>query len=104
MGGRLAYLASVRGVDVQAAAPFYGGGIDQILAEPACPLLACFGARDAWIPAEAIEKVRARHGGDVVVYPEAGHGFMRDGSEDHRPEAARDAWERLLAFFARHLR
>jgi carboxymethylenebutenolidase len=104
MGGRLAYLASVRGVDLQAAAPFYGAGIDSLLAAPGCPLLACFGGRDEWIPAEAIERVRARHGEDVVVYPEAGHGFMRDGSEDYRPDAARDAWSRLLAFFAQHLR
>ena len=104
MGGRLSYLAAVRGVDVQAAAPFYGAGIDRLLAAPGCPLLACFGARDPWIPSEAIAKVRARHGSDVVVYPEAGHGFMRDGSDDYRPDAARDAWGRLLAFFARHLR
>ena len=104
MGGRLSYLATVRGVDLQAAAPFYGAGIDRLLAAPGCPLLAFFGARDPWIPSEAIEKVRAHHGSDVVVYPEAGHGFMRDGSEDYRPDAARDAWTRLLAFFARHLR
>ena len=104
MGGRLSYLAAVRGVDVQAAAPFYGGGIDGLLAEPGCPLLAFFGGRDQWVPMAAIEKVRARHGSDVVVYPEAGHGFMRDGTEDYRPDAARDAWTRLLAFFARHLR
>jgi len=104
MGGRLSYLAAVRGVDVQAAAPFYGGGIDQLLAEPRCPLLAFFGGRDQWVPMAAIEKVRARHGSDVVVYPVAGHGFMRDGTEDYRPDAARDAWARLLAFFARHLR
>jgi len=104
MGGRLSYLAAVRGVDVQAAAPFYGAGIDRLLAAPGCPLLAFFGASDPWIPGEAIERVRARHGSDVVVYPEAGHGFMRDGSDDYRPDAARDAWERLLAFFARHLR
>ena len=104
MGGRLSYLAAVRGVDVQAAAPFYGGGIDQLLAEPRCPLLAFFGGRDQWVPTAAIEKVRARHASDVVVYPEAGHGFMRDGTEDYRPDAARDAWARLLAFFARHLR
>lgn len=104
MGGRLSYLAAVRGVELEAAAPFYGAGIEQLLATPGCPLLAFFGGRDPWIPAAALEKIRARHGADVVVYPEAGHGFMRDGSEDHRPEAARDAWDRLLAFFTRHLR
>jgi dienelactone hydrolase len=28
---------------------------------------------------------------------------MRDGSESFREEAANDAWQRLLDFFARHL-
>jgi carboxymethylenebutenolidase len=52
---------------------------------------------------EAIEAVRARHPDDVVVYPDAGHGFMRDGSPDYDDAAASDAWTRLLAFFAQHL-
>jgi carboxymethylenebutenolidase len=48
--------------------------------------------------------VRAHHGDDVIVYPGAGHGFMRDGSPDFHEEAAADAWARLLAFFGTHLR
>jgi carboxymethylenebutenolidase len=38
-----------------------------------------------------------------VVYPEAGHGFMRDGSESYHEPSASDAWRRLLDFFGRHL-
>jgi carboxymethylenebutenolidase len=53
---------------------------------------------------EQIEQVRARHPDDVVVYPEAQHGFMRDGSDTYDEEAAADAWTRLLAFFADNLR
>jgi dienelactone hydrolase len=39
-----------------------------------------------------------------VVYPEAGHGFMRDGSTSYREDAATDAWARMLGFFGEHLR
>jgi dienelactone hydrolase len=39
-----------------------------------------------------------------VVYPDAGHGFMRDGSDAFDEEAATDAWQRLLEFFDAHLR
>ncbi len=103
MGGRLGYLAALSGAGIDAAAPFYGGGIDRILGTPACPLLAFFGGRDEYVPEAALEKIRAHHGQDVVVYPEAGHGFMRDGSPDYHPASAQDAWRRLLEFFARQL-
>lgn len=103
MGGRITYLAAVSELGLDAAAPFYGGGIDRILAQPSCPLLACFGGRDEYVPIAAIEKIRAQHPDAVQVYPEAGHGFMRDGSPDYHPESATDAWRRLLEFFARHL-
>ena len=104
MGGKFTYLAAVSDVDVQCAAPFYGSAIPELSSELHCPLLAFFGGRDEYIPMEQIEQVRARHPEDVVVYPEAQHGFMRDGSDTYDEEAAADAWNRLLAFFARNLR
>ena len=104
MGGRFTYLAAVSDVDVQCAAPFYGSGIPELDGDSHCPLLAFFGGRDEYIPMEQVEQVRARHPGDVVVYPDAEHGFMRDGSDNYDEAAARDAWGRLLAFFAQHLR
>jgi carboxymethylenebutenolidase len=42
---------------------------------------------------------------DVVVYPGAGHAFLNDTRpEAYRPEVARDAWGRMVAFFRKHLR
>jgi carboxymethylenebutenolidase len=102
-GGRLSYLSAVSGVDVQAAAPFYGAGIERILGDPGCPLLVFFAGNDEYVPTAAIEAVRARHPRDVVVYPEARHGFMRDGSDSYHEPSARAAWPRLLAFLAAHL-
>ena len=103
-GGRLSYLAATNEVDIQASVPFYGGGIDGILADAHCPLLAFFGGNDEYVPMTAIEKVRARHGDDVVVYADAQHGFMRDGSPEYHATAAPDAWQRALDFFATHLK
>ena len=104
MGGGYAYLSAVTGVDVDAAAPFYGGGIAQHLGEPYCPLLCFFGGHDEWVPRDDIALVEDHHPGQVVVYEDAGHGFMRDGSESYDEAAAADAWRRLLEFFGTHLR
>ena len=103
MGGRLTYVAATSGIAVDAAAPFYGAGIGRRLGKPDCPLLAFFGGRDEYVPAEEIETVRAHHAGQVVVYPDAGHGFMRDGSDSYREADAADAWRRLMSFFGEHL-
>lgn len=103
-GGFHTYLAATTGVDLQAAAPFYGAGIAQRLGEPGCPLLLFFGAQDPYVPAADVEKVRERHPDLVVVYPDAGHGFMRDGSDSYNAAAATDAWARLLTFFSANLR
>lgn len=79
------------------------------LAEPlpgladGCPTLAILGAKDHWTPADDIDALRAVldavPGSEVVVYPEADHGFMHDPSRPaHRAEDTADAWSRILAF------
>jgi len=103
MGGGYTYLAATSG-DVDAAVPFYGGGIAQHLGDAKCPLLAFFGGNDEWIPRPDVAKVEQHHPGDVVVYEDAQHGFMRDGSDTYHETAAPDAWQRMLAFFEEHLR
>jgi carboxymethylenebutenolidase len=102
-GGRLSYRAATSGVPVDAAVPFYGGRIAEQLGPLSCPTLMFFGDRDEYVPMRDVEQVEAAHPGQVVVYPGAEHGFMRDGSESYHPEAAADAWSRLLAFFGEHL-
>ena len=102
LGGTISYRAARWGLDLACAAPFYGGQIAGELGPVSCPLRCFFGGTDEYIPAAAIEAVQAQHA-DVVVYPEAGHGFMRDGSPSFDPAAAADAWDRLRAFFAEHL-
>lgn len=103
MGGRLTYEAATSDIDLQCAVAFYGGGIGSRLGALRCPTLLLYGGTDPSIPAEEIAAVEAHHPGQVVVYPDAGHGFFRDGSDAYHADAAIDAWSRCSAFFADHL-
>jgi carboxymethylenebutenolidase len=103
MGGAFTWHAALHGEGYDAAVAFYGAGIASDLGRPLCPTLLFFGGHDPWIASEDSATVAAHHA-DTVIYPEAGHGFMRDGSDDYVPEAASDAWKRMLAHFDGHLR
>jgi carboxymethylenebutenolidase len=102
MGGWLTYRTAVHTPGFDAAVGFYGALIHTELGEPQCPTLLLFGGSDPWIATDDIATVAAHHA-DTIVYPDAGHGFMRDGSADFHDDAAADAWKRLLAHFAEHL-
>jgi carboxymethylenebutenolidase len=102
MGGLQAYRAALSSPGCDAAVGFYGARIAAEKGEPRCPTLLFFGADDEYIPTADIEAVTERYPG-TVVYPGAGHGFMRDGSDSYDEEAATDGWRRMLAFLASHL-
>lgn len=111
MGGRVSYLAACELPDkFKASAPFYGGGIPiDKTAKLGAPLLAFFGEDDGFIPldnVEALKEALKKHGkqAEVVVYPEAGHGFFCNERESYQEAAATDAWTRLKKFFATHLK
>jgi carboxymethylenebutenolidase len=72
------------------------------------PILAFFGAEDQSIPVadvHAFESTLKDLGKDVEVhvYDGAGHAFANPSGTRYQPEAAKDAWERTQAFFAKHL-
>jgi carboxymethylenebutenolidase len=117
MGGSVALVVTARR-DVGAGVTFYGGGVSTgrfgfpPLVEEAprlrAPWLGLFGDLDASIPVEDVEALRAAAASsgqetEIVRYPDAGHGFHCDERADFRPDCARDAWERTLAWFDAHL-
>lgn len=112
MGGRISFLTACKSSDVKAAAPFYGGGIGSLLGQApkiTCPMLLFFGGQDAFIPHEEVETIKAtltklKKSAEVVVYPGAPHGFFCNERDSYRPDAAKDAWDRLKKFFATHLK
>ncbi len=72
-------------------------------AKDACSTLAIFGGKDAYTPESDIDALRRAWGSrpdcEVVVYPDADHGFVHVPERPgHRPDDAADAWRRTLEF------
>jgi carboxymethylenebutenolidase len=110
-GGRMSLSLGIsRPLD--AICTFYGGGMQQIfdqLGAIKCPVLGLFGDQDVSIPVGTVEqfdllldKVGVEH--EIIVYPNSGHAFFRDSdSQVYKPEASKDAWERVKKFFQKNL-
>ncbi len=118
-GGRATFLAAVRR-PLGAAVGFYGGGIvngrfpqfPALIGETSslqAPWLGLFGDADQSIPIDDVEQLRATLDAEttvaheVVRYAGAQHGFNCDLRPSYHPDAAADAWQRTLDWFARHL-
>jgi len=119
IGGHVAYFAACT-TDMRATASFYGGGIATFSPGGGAPtvsrtagikgrILCLFGAKDTSIPPAQVETIRAelgKHGinHEIVVYPEAGHGFFCDQRSAFHAPSRDDAWGRVRALFARELK
>jgi carboxymethylenebutenolidase len=123
MGGQYALLAACECDGLSACAPFYGmvrypPGLDPVrkprapldaVAGIRCPVLGLYGEEDALIPLADVDQLRHRlaESGqpfEIRLYPGAGHAFMNDTRPAmYRPDAAADAWPRLVAFLRERL-
>jgi carboxymethylenebutenolidase len=70
-----------------------------------CPTLAIFGGADAMTPAADIEALREvwrdRDDCEIVVYPDAEHGFVHAPERPaHRADDAANVWRRALAWLS----
>lgn len=108
-GGLLAYLSAARGL-VNAAVPYYGGGIQNSLEEASAlnvPVQFHYGALDAHITPDAVANVRAavtgKRGTEVFVYEGADHGFNCWARASYNQRSAALAHGRALAFLAQSL-
>ena len=71
------------------------------------PVLGLYGAADQGIPVEVVEMFQddlkaARSRSEIVVYPDAPHGFHADYRPSYRQSPADDGWKKLLDWFKRH--
>ena len=108
-GGGMVLRAAFEGLDLDAAAPFYGANppLDKV-GNVKCPLLLMYGRDDPYIMPQVpdllkvIQEAELRFG--LHIYEEAGHAFLND----QRPEmysvsASKVAWPATIAFFKSHL-
>jgi carboxymethylenebutenolidase len=82
--------------------PGHGEPLEVLAAPKACPVLAVVGGRDSYTPPDDVDALRTLANVEVVVYPEAEHGYVHDPTRPtHRPDDAADAWRRTAAFLAK---
>lgn len=117
-GGRIVWLYAAHNPNVDAGVAWYGRLVGEstsltptypidIAEELNVPILGLYGGQDEYIPNEEVEQMRDRleagnSNSEIIIYPDAPHGFHADYRPTYRPEAAKDGWERLLTWFRQH--
>ena len=121
-GGAVTWMAAARFDAIDAGVAWYGRlappaepdgetrpwPVD-VAAELKAPVLGLYAGQDRGIPLDTVETMRAAlaagddTGSQIVVYPEASHGFHADYRVSYDVAAAVDGWRRMLAHFAAHL-
>ena len=114
-GGRITWLYAAHSTALKAGVAWYGRLVGEpgalsprhpidLVAELKAPVLGLYGGADQGIPVDTVERMRAackdaQKTCEIIVYPQAGHAFNADYRPSYRPEAAKDGWDRMLAWF-----
>ncbi len=117
-GGRQVWLYAGHNPNLKAAVAWYGPlqvpksadtpiNPDDEVAKMNAPVLGLYGGADPSITAEQIEAMRAAikaadKSSEIIVYPDAPHGFNADYRSSYRPKDAKDGWARMLAWFKKN--
>ena len=103
-GGLVAWMASAKVSGLSAAVPYYGGGIlDNADIEPKVPVMGHFGEKDGMIPVEGVKKLAEKHKKQQIFIYAADHGFNCDQRGSYNAPSAKQARERTLEFFRKHV-
>lgn len=113
-GGRVVWLYAAHNPAIKAGVAWYGRLVgDKTEMTPShpvdlapklkVPVLGLYGAADTGIPVSTIDQMKQALGASTSsqfqVYPDTPHAFFADYRPSYRQAAARDGWERLLAWF-----
>jgi carboxymethylenebutenolidase len=103
-GGFVTWLAAAKIPGLAAAVPYYGGGIlDNTELAPKVPLMGHFGDKDQHIPVEGVKKLAQKYPQHPIFIYAADHGFNCDHRGSYNAPAAKQARERTVEFFRKHL-
>lgn len=114
-GGRIVWLYAAHSSALKAGAAYYGRLVGQasdltpkhpvnVAAALKAPVLGLYGGKDGGIPLETVEQMKAalaaaKSPSRIEVYPNAPHGFVADYRDSYTPDAAQDAWAKMLDWF-----
>jgi carboxymethylenebutenolidase len=117
-GGRIVWLYAAHSPGLKAGVAWYGrltGDKDELrprqplnlASSIKAPVLGLYGAEDQGIPVEIVEMMQddlkaAKSPSEIVIYPDAPHGFHADFRSSYRQGPAQDGWKRLQQWFKKH--
>lgn len=117
-GGRIVWLYAAHNPQLKAGVAWYGRLVGEpselfpkhpvnIAAELKAPVLGLYAGKDQGIPLDTVEQMRtalkaAKAPGEIIVYPDAQHGFHADYRPMYKEDDAKDGWGKLLAWFKKH--
>jgi carboxymethylenebutenolidase len=114
-GGRIVWLYAAHNPKVKTGAAWYGRVIGQpnpmqakhpidVASELKVPVLGLYGGKDQGIPLDSLDKMRealkaGKSKSEIIVYPDAQHGFNADYRASYGKVDAEAAWGKMLAWF-----
>ncbi len=117
-GGRITWLYAAHNPQLKAGVAWYGRLVSEatqlqpknpidVVSSLKAPVLGLYGGKDPGIPLDTVARMRdalkkAGNPSEIIVYPEAEHGFFADIRPSYRKEDAQDGWKRLLAWFKKY--
>jgi carboxymethylenebutenolidase len=117
-GGRIVWLYAAHNPELKAGVAWYGrltGDTNElqpqypldIVADLKAPVLGLYGGQDQGIPASDIDKMRAalqaaKKPAEIIVFPNAPHGFLADYRPSYMPKEAAEGWAKCLEWFRKH--
>lgn len=121
-GGRIVWLYAAHNKDVDAGAAWYGRLVANpnaakndlqpkmpidVVKDLKAPVIGLYGGLDTGIPLDTVQRMqdelkKGKSKSEIVVYPNAQHGFNADYRPSYNKEAATDAWAKMLDWFKKN--
>lgn len=121
-GGRIVWLYAAHNKNLDAGAAWYGGLVDapnrpkndlqptmpiDIAKDLKVPVIGFYGGLDTGIPQDTVQRMqdelkKGKSKSEIVVYPNAKHGFHADYRESFNKESSEDAWKKLQDWFKKN--
>lgn len=121
-GGRITWLYAAHNPKVKAGGAWYGRLVDSpnspksalqptvpldFAAKMKPPVLGLYGGKDAGIPLDTVQRMQdalkaAKSKSEIMVFPNADHGFLADYRPSYNKQASEDAWQQLISWFRKH--
>jgi carboxymethylenebutenolidase len=121
-GGRIVWLYAAHNKNVDAGAAWYGGVVASedrpknplqptmpldVAKDLRVPVLGLYGALDKGIPLNTVQQMqeelkKGKPKSEIVVFPNADHGFLADYRPSYNKESAEDAWKKMLEWFRKN--